>query len=92
MDKQDIRQRYKDKFAGVKFDSVNDFADASADFFLAEMESVLSAEKVGVLREIETIAVKTGCDYASAINRYMSNNNISEGSITPPSTPISNKK
>ncbi len=56
----------------------------------------LQKARAEVLKEVETIVVKTKCDYATAINRYMRSNNIAEESIAPDQSeldpPIENKK
>lgn len=50
------------------------------------IDMAVEEERRKVLRDIEIIAVNTGCNYASAINRYMHTNEITEKDIVPTKT------
>lgn len=90
--KQKAREMFDEKFAqishvhrgetvimdttGTKF---KDFIDQIIDMAVEE-------ERRKVLRDIKIIVVNTGCNYASAINRYMHTNEITEKDIVPTKT------
>jgi hypothetical protein len=50
------------------------------------IDMAVEEERRKVLRDIEIIVVNTGCNYASAINRYMHTNEITEKDIVPTKT------
>ena len=86
--KQKAREMFDEKFAPNGFISgdeelivpdIKSFIDQIIDMAVEE-------ERRKVLRDIEIIAVNTGCNYASAINRYMHTNEITEKDIVPTKT------
>lgn len=94
MDKQDIRERFKEKFGwrdGKKL-SHNLYTETVADWWLAEMESILEEKR----REIEGMKKEgddmPGVDSSFKNMRAHGYNQAVADILSHLSTPVSNKK